>query len=499
MIDIKTKIHDKFSIEFKIGFSGSSKLRENNFSINSWIFIPNGLDINSSTYNNDQFYKDVKSNIRLITPRYLLCDIVSNEAVPYNNIRNAFNKTASSPTETNVTDYIFQTKMFTTIFNSSLREETDCIINIKNKAEIIAKCTDYLKNVKDILSSYRKLREIIDVPSLTEDDKKEFSFADEYMSHNVDIQTIAIIKHLESLHDESFNHLIASMKKIVQDEKEYKISMGYYYSIDGDGGNNRELVAHHRLLKKHIESALYLKINTIQDGTVAKQVVFGVSAGIAMVITTLIALPFQKYLGNYPILIFIILVIAYMLKDRLKEIMRSLFAYQLKGRYFDNKTVISIKNSETGWEKEGMDFITADKTPQEVLNIRNRSHLDSNNGVSDEKIILYRKKVFIDNEILKSRYNYDFTGINDITRFHIFHFTQKMDNPQVTLDILNDDGEVHTNTTEKTYTLYIVMQFQYEEQQEYRGYKITMTRDGITEINYITLQTNKLQQNNINL
>ena len=70
MIDIKTKIHDKFSIEFKIGFSGRSKLRENNFSINSWIFIPNGLDINSSTYSNEQFYKDVKSNIRLITPRY---------------------------------------------------------------------------------------------------------------------------------------------------------------------------------------------------------------------------------------------------------------------------------------------------------------------------------------------------------------------------------------------------------------------------------------------
>ena len=72
-----------------------------------------------------------------------------------------------------------------------------------------------------------------------------------------------------------------------------------------------------------------------------------------------------------------------------------------------------------------------------------------------------------------------------------------MDNPQVTLNVLNDAGEVHTNITEKTYSLYIVMQFQYEEQQEYKGYKITMTRDGITEINYITLQTNKLQQNNI--
>ena len=81
MIDIKTKIHDKFSIEFKVGFVARRKIRKNDFTVGVWLFLPDSLDINSSTYAKSDFYKDVKSNIRLITPRFLLRDIVGGEAI----------------------------------------------------------------------------------------------------------------------------------------------------------------------------------------------------------------------------------------------------------------------------------------------------------------------------------------------------------------------------------------------------------------------------------
>ncbi len=45
MIDIKAKIHDKFSVEFKVGFVADGE-RGNDFAINTWIFLPNSLDIN---------------------------------------------------------------------------------------------------------------------------------------------------------------------------------------------------------------------------------------------------------------------------------------------------------------------------------------------------------------------------------------------------------------------------------------------------------------------
>ena len=131
-------------------------------------------------------------------------------------------------------------------------------------------------------------------------------------------------------------------------EKAYKTSQGYSHAVIGDKDNNRRLLYRHSLLKKYIESALFLKVNTTQDGQAVKQISFSLAAGLAMMVYLLVTMPFQKYLGNYPSLIFFILVLFYILKDRIKELTRWLFAYQLKDKYYDNKTVMSIKSKSLG-------------------------------------------------------------------------------------------------------------------------------------------------------
>ncbi len=50
MIDIQVNIHDKFSLEFKVGFHARRKVKSNDFVMNTWIFIPDSLDVNSLTY-----------------------------------------------------------------------------------------------------------------------------------------------------------------------------------------------------------------------------------------------------------------------------------------------------------------------------------------------------------------------------------------------------------------------------------------------------------------
>ena len=68
MIEIQAKIHDKFSIEFKVGFITRKRLAISDFVMNTWIFVPHSLDINPMTYDKTRFYRDIKSNVRLITP-----------------------------------------------------------------------------------------------------------------------------------------------------------------------------------------------------------------------------------------------------------------------------------------------------------------------------------------------------------------------------------------------------------------------------------------------
>ena len=73
MINIRTRIHDNFSVEFKESFVVTQQ-RKNDFAVNTWIFVPNSLDIHPDSYSKEQFYRDVKSNVSA-NPVYLLRDI----------------------------------------------------------------------------------------------------------------------------------------------------------------------------------------------------------------------------------------------------------------------------------------------------------------------------------------------------------------------------------------------------------------------------------------
>ena len=310
----------------------------------------------------------------------------------------------------------------------------------------------------------------------------KIAFTDEYMSHQVEIRALRIVRAIDQHNASDLQSARKELEQLFDEEEAYKIQKGYSHAVIDDETNNRNLVYRHSLLKKYIESALFLKVNTRQDGFAVKQISFSLAAGLAMMVSLLVTMPFTKYLGNYPSVIFITVILIYMLKDRIKELTRWMFAYQLKDKYYDNKTVVSIKDKQIGWIKEGMDFITDDKVPEEVMRLRGRSKLEADNAFLEERIILYRKKVEVDQGLLKNHYNYDFKGINDIMRYHINFLTKKMDNPESTLHCLDEEHRLHTLKAERVYTLYFVLQFKWAEQIEYKAFRVLMNRNGILEI-----------------
>ena len=89
MIEVNTRIHDKFSIEFKTSFVARRKVKDNDFSAYMWFFIPHNLDINRETYPKSRFYQDIKSYVRVITPKFLLQDIVGGSGIPFTNLKAA--------------------------------------------------------------------------------------------------------------------------------------------------------------------------------------------------------------------------------------------------------------------------------------------------------------------------------------------------------------------------------------------------------------------------
>ena len=480
MIDIQTKIHDKFSVEFKIGFSGREGVKEDHFDVNSWIFIPNGLDINKQTYSKERFYADMKSNVRLLTPAFSLKQMLEGQEAPIHHVEKALEAVTAEATEERLNEFEFQLKLFASIFKSSIRNESAHLMAHPDEPDIRDRCLAYVDDVSRVLQAFRGLRDSIGQEH--EALVTKMNYADEFISHQADIRTMKVLKAVNRSDAQQMKEAFKVLADMIVEEKDYKTSRGYSHAVIGDKDNNRRLLYRHSLLKKYIESALFLKVNTTQDGQAVKQISFSLAAGLAMMVYLLVTMPFQKYLGNYPSLIFFILVLFYILKDRIKELTRWLFAYQLKDKYYDNKTVVSIKNKAIGWLKEGMDFITEDKVPEEVLKLRNRNKLEAENKLLDEKIILYRKRVEIDNATLRNQYDYEFKGINDIIRYHINYLTKKMDNPESEITCLDENRQIQSVMAERVYNLHFVLQFKWEDQVEYKVFHVVVNRNGILSI-----------------
>lgn len=488
MIVEHVKIHNRFSLEIKLGFTARKRKTESEFAVNSWIFVPNSLDVNQANYSKTDFYRDLKSNIRLITPVYLLRDIAGKDDSPLKRLEIAFEAVSSFPSRSSITRYEHNIKMFLSIVKSSLREETRYISDNKVIEDRIYLAGDYIQHLHTIIYGYRALYQIINVPTIDEKLMNYYRFGDEFLSNVTEQYTFKIIENLQSIDNQLPESIIKDLFKLISDEIEYRKSKGYLTVEKQTPDNNRELVHRLNLLKKYAENVLFLSIRKKRDGLIKEQFLLSLAAGLSMVFATVVVFSFQMKYGNLTMPFFVALVVSYILKDRIKELGRNYFASKLGRSYFDHKTIMSLNNNILGWSKEAMDFIGESKVPREVIRFRDRSAiLEADNRNDDEKIILYRKLIRINRTSLDQVSEYFSTGINDIIRFNLTGFMHKMDNPEFPLYHLDSPDSFSVIPGEKIYFLNMIIQFKNEDQIFYCRYRIILNRDGIKSIETINL------------
>jgi len=482
MIEELVKIHDKFSVEIKLGFNARRKQEVNDFSVNTWIFIPNSLDINRTTYQKTDFYRDLKSNIRLITPVYLLRDLANPEKEPFTILQKAMSDLASEPTRTRIAEYEYHIRMFVSIVKSSLREEIHHIHSNGIADDVDYLIDGFVKNMRAVAGNYRSLRRMINVPTIGRELMNYYFFGDEFLSNILEQHAFKLIDGLKKS-DNLTEERKTNLMDFVHEEVAYKREKGFLVVEKNSPDRNRELVFRLSLLKKYAENELFLNTSQRRDGVWIEQVYLSIAAGLSMVFATAVAFSFQQKYGNFTMPFFVALVVSYMLKDRIKELTRYYFAHKLGRRFFDHRTDITLSEHKVGWSKESMVFVPESKVPAEVLKIRNRSAiLEADNRNNREKIILYRKLVRLNRKSLNDCSPYPTAGMNDIVRFNVSNFIQKMDNPVVPLYAPGENEDFEIVKGEKMYYINLVLQLKNEEQLDYKRYRIVLNRKGIREI-----------------
>lgn len=483
MIDEHVKIHDQFSLEMKVGFVAGKKKKINDFAFNIWIFVPNSLDINRFTYTKDYFYRDLTSHIRLITPSYPLEKIADSTSLPFSSLEKSLQQLTAGSVKANQLNFEYQLKMFLSILKSSLREETTDLINLQSDSEREFQIQNYIKQTQKITTNYRSLKRVLKDHSVSKELLEYYHFGDEFMSNLIELNTFRLLQILKTSCPDDYMKVKLSLLSLISSEIRYKKENGFQIVEYDDKQNNLELVFHLSMLKKYAESDLFLDVKKRKDGLWVEQILFSLAAGLSMIFATFVAFSFQQKYGNFTMPMFVALVVSYMLKDRIKELMRYYFAYKLNKRYFDHKINISSHDQEIGWIRESMDFVSERNVPVEVVKKRNRSSiLEANNRASNERIILYRTLMELNRESIGANSEFPVSGINEIIRLNISHFIQKMDNPEFPLYYPDDNEGFKIVSGEKIYYLNMILQAREDEQWDFKRYRIIFNRRGIHKI-----------------
>jgi hypothetical protein len=485
-IEENIRIHDKFQFEIKYVYPFDRNVPTTEYTVEHFLFIPKHLGINDNTYSKEQFYGDSQKYIRLKTPVFSLHSMTSGEENPLDQLRGTMKALANDPENGAINrNYKYHLKMFCSIFKSAIRDEEQFIENRLNPKDQRGAATKVVNDIQEAIDKFRALRPLIHTPHVTRKQMTLFNFADEYISILIEKRIFKLLVFLKKHKNPKYSELSPVLLAKAVAERDYRAKQNYP-SIAEEGRSNETMVYRSRILKKIMGNILFLNTNIKMEGRLREQIGLGFAAGLAMAFATGFIFLSRQLFEDFTISLFGLLIVIYVFKDRIKEITKNIMVKILRKYIYDYKTnLMTSFSKKIGFCREIVSFITEDKLPQMVNRIRNRNYVDElENGYTDEEIIYYKKYIRIYSgqckQLLK---DFKVDGVNDILRFNVRHFLNKMDNPDKALFIADGEDGFRKINGKCFYHINLLLKFGgFKEEAFYHKFRIILSRDGIIRI-----------------
>ena len=446
-VSVKLSRHDQFQLEAKIIYPLVPGQKVCDYSVDMFFFLPRNLAVNALTFGSREFYNDFSEYIRFKTPSMALTDLIS----PDNSVLKRLARAAERLPDKE-TDFENCLKMFCSIARSSLRDDGTRIKEAPSgqRGELLA---GYLTDIQKLLDVFRTFRRQAEKTEL-------YLLVDEYLSviscnFLYDLWRFFKTKDFAGCSEELRREII----RFTKEETDYRRACGYP-SVPDERGNNAELLYRESTLKKAMASILFLTVETRKDGIWIENLFMGLAAAVAMIFVTAVAFLWQGfYLEEFSLSFFIVWVVAYMFKDRIKYILqnyclskRSRYSYDYRQQVFDGL------GNKVGVFHEGFRYCDAKDLDSRIVSVRNRTTLSRlENGTLEENVLVYRKKIELSGDACKDIFQeFNIDGVVNIYRLNIRHWLNKMDNP--VRKILHSDGhEIKELKARRDYHVNLVM------------------------------------------
>ncbi len=498
MIQQSAISHDRFQVEMKLDYE-LDQGDKTHYRIDTYIFVPRSLDVTEESYPKDELYRDIKNYIRLKTPELSLRDLLEHDSSPLRMVHRILQQPSWYLAEDLKSQVVHALRLFGAMFKSSLRDHINLVerrIKAAAEAKIHPLASGLVEELIDqsekIGESYRSLYAEFNLPCVKKEIFLAYSLVDEYVSLLIEESATELFKIIsENSHELDRRNYYQRLSQIVEKETAHRKLYGYG-SILKAGDSNETYAFRASVIKKYVSGVLHLSIDAEKEGKGIEQFLMALAAGLSMVFATMVAFYFQSHYGSFTFPAFVAVVVAYMFKDRIKEIGRSLFTGRLHANLYDRR--IKIRTLDGKYQlatlREKIVFMKESEISPDVRAARQKDPFaDLDNDREGETVICHTKDIVLNEDLsVKALAGFPrISGLNDIIRYDIHPYIQKMADP-TEKQLLLDHGEIREVYSRKVYHINFISQYtSIREQNEklYKRMRVVLNRDGIQRIEYI--------------
>ncbi len=391
-IEENIKIHDNFNFEIKLFYPIKTNQRRIHYDVEKFFFIPNNLNINSHSYKKEDFFKDTHTYIRFKTPDFELDQLLEGKNCPLEKIKNEI--------QVSLNHFEDSVKWFCSILKASIRDFFNQIHHILDIKKAKHKIKIFVEYINEIVTEYRELKKKAQIVN-NKEYKDVFELGDEFISLCLEAYSYKFLEFIKKT-KELDNIYLNTITNFIKQEYKYRMKMGYP-CIPHKNSNNEIMIYRKSILKKYAGSILFLESRYGKSAKVINHLSFSLAAGIAMIFATAVIFFYQKQYGQFTTTFFMILVVSYMFKDRIKDAFKSYFTNKIKQKFYDHKIkILKDKKNKLGLMKEFNSFISENQTPQDILKkrIKTKDSKIKRQGII-EQILYHKKKIFIFSKKIK--------------------------------------------------------------------------------------------------
>ncbi|ADK83044.1 hypothetical protein [Sediminispirochaeta smaragdinae] len=484
MTEYKSSIraHGKTQLELKNRYPLDPKENRAFYTLETYMFTPAQLGITAKRYGVDHFFSDVKSHTRFSISYIPLSRLMDPDCAisPIARIGKFLDK-ANLSSDIDENRILYELRTLANLFSAEMKATHRLLSGIAKEGTnptIITKIELFLKETETFLHVFRALHARFMEPSITERLRTALRWTDESISLSAE-------KMLFYLHGMLRQEaLVEKITVLMEHEQYYRKEMGYPSVItNGTEVEVEGMLYRESILKKWSQTVLYMSSEETGTNRKIGHMLAAVAAATAMVFSVVATFFANNLFPSYSVPWAFIVVVSYMLKDRIKEILRGILV-KIMPRFIADRTerlVDRAVDRHVGKTRSMVRIISPEELPQNVRTVRQAGSNPFRSILPPENVIHFRKEVVIDSRKLLREHS-RVEAITEIIRLKLDRFQEEMDASKKLLRTWYG-GEAQAIKGKRVYhiNLILVLSSKGEEEQLFR-YRLILTHQGIQRI-----------------